>query len=118
MVDTLAPAQTSQHLRISSPSDTAVEYTISSRTGQSSWVITILRNVFRIVVMCYTALATIAKIQTTFYNGTSASVELLLQISQINGFLFTILDSIPWWVLSITSLAIFYLCVKRDYTGK
>lgn len=108
----------SQHLQISSPSSTAVEFTISSRTRKSAKAVTLLRHALRLIVASYTFLATITKLQMTFSTGTNQYIDYLLQASLLNSFLRLIIDSAPWWVLSVTSLLTLYLCVKRDYTGQ
>lgn len=109
--------QTSQHLRITSPSDTAVRYTVSSRTKEPSGAIIFIRHAFRAIVACYTILATIVKLQETFYDGISQSAERLLALSLMNGFLQSLIRNFQWWILCLTSLVTLYLCVRRDYTG-
>lgn len=108
----------SQHLQISSPSSTAVDFTISSRTRKSAKAVTLVRHILRLIVASYTALATITKLQMTFSTGINQYVDYLLQASLLSSFLRLIIDSAPWWVLSVTSLLTLYLCVKRDYTGQ
>lgn len=109
---------TSRHLRISSSSNTAVNYTVSSRSREPAKVVTILQHVFRIVVAFYTTLATIAKLQLTFGSEIDQAVEQLLNVTLLHGFLRLIIDNAQWWVLCITSLIALYLCVRRDYTGR
>lgn len=109
--------QTSDHLRISSPSNTAVKYTISSRTREPAKFVVILRHALRIIVAFYTTLATIAKLQLTFAFEIDQTVEQLLDITLMSGFVRLVMDNAQWWVLCITSLLTLYLCVRRDYTG-
>jgi len=109
---------TSQHLHISSPSNTAVIYTISSRTREPAKFVTILRHTFRIVVAFYTTLATVAKLQLTFASEIDQVVEQMLDVTLMQGFLRLIIDHAQWWVMCLTSLLTLYLCVKRDYTGR
>ena len=108
---------TSQHLRISSPSSTAVRYTISSRANGPSKVVIFLRHVFRIVVAFYTALATTAKLQLTFASDIDPAVEELLQLTMLHGFLRPIIDNAQWWLLCITSLVTLYRFVNSPTQG-
>ncbi len=108
---------TSEHLRVSSSSSTAVKYTVSSRTREPARLVTILRHIFRIVVAFYTILATIAKLHLTFSSEIDESIEMLLDVTFMHGYLQLIVDDTQWWALCITSLLTLYLCVKRDYTG-
>lgn len=107
---------TSQHLRISSSSNTAVKYTVSSRTREPAKIVIILRHVFRLVVAFYTVLATLAKLQLTFMSEIDQHVKQMLDITLMHTFLRLIIDNAHWWVLCITSLITLYLCVRRDYT--
>jgi len=109
--------QTSEHLRVASPSNTAVKYTISSRTREPAKFVSILRHVFRIVVAFYTTVATIAKLQMTLAREIDPDVEQILESTLLYRLLRLIIDNAPWWVLCITSLFTLYLCVRRDYTG-
>lgn len=108
----------SQHLRVSLPSNTAVEFTISSRLKEPAKAIVLLRHALRLIIASYTALATIAKLQLTFSTGISQQIDDLLQASLLDSFLRLIIVNAAWWILSITSLLTLYLCVKRDYTGQ
>jgi len=109
--------ETSEHLRVSSPSNTAVKYTISSRTRKPTKVLVFLRHAFRLIVAFYTVLATVTKLQLTFASEVDATVKTMLQMTLMSSILGLIIQNVEWWVLCITSLITLYLCVKRDYTG-
>ncbi|KAK5954104.1 hypothetical protein OHC33_004676 [Knufia fluminis] len=88
--------QTTDHLRISSPSNTAVKYTISSRTREPAKFVVILRHALRIIVAFYTTLATIAKLQLTFAFEIDQTVEQLLDITLMSGFVRLVMDNAQW----------------------
>ena len=113
----MADAEISQYLKITSPSSTAVQYTVSSRPAKPRLIVTALKHAFRLVVAFYTLLATIAKLQATFRLGVSPIVEEALDTTLLSNVLRFVIENVQWWILCTTSLITLYLCIRRDYTG-
>lgn len=111
------PVQVSQHMSISSPSNTAVSYTVSSRTKTPARLLVYLQHSLRIIVAAYAIVATAAKLQLRFYSELSTHTELLVKWTLLDKFL-QLTTSVEWWVLSVTTLITLYLCVRRNYTGQ
>lgn len=109
--------QVSQYLRVSSPSSTAVKYTVSSSTREPTMVITVIKYALRVAVAFYAVLALIAKLELTFSAGLSFTTTILLKVSLLNGLLQAVLDSLEWWVVLVTSFFTLYLCVRRGNIG-
>lgn len=109
--------QVSQHLRISSPSTTAVNFTVSSRTRQPPRALILMKHTLRLIVAFYAILVTLTKYQTTLLGEVQPYVETCLQWTLLEHFLRLIIDSFEWWTLSATTVLALYLCMRRDYTG-
>lgn len=110
--------QISQHLRVSSPSPTAVNYTVSSRARQPSTVVILLKYLVRILIVFYAMLATLVKLQVTFYDEVHPYVQLCCQWTLVDQLLHLIIDKLEWWMLSISTALTIYLCLRRDYIGQ
>ena len=103
-------------LRITSPSPTAVKFTISSRASDPSFLVSTLRHGFRLFVVFYTVLCTIANLQFTI---PSIEDELQSLLSfMVPDMVQRVVEMVPWWVMGVICLGIIWLCVRRDYTGE
>lgn len=106
---------TSQYLRVSSPSATAVKYTVSSRPNEPAKVVSAIRYVIRIVAVVCALLALIAKLEVHIF---ATGIHTLLSLTLFGGILQSIIDGLEWWILLITSFLTLYLCIRRDHTGQ
>lgn len=103
-------------LRITSPSPTAVKFTISSRASDTSFLVSTLRHGFRLFVVFYTVLCTIAKLQFTI-PIIEDELQSLLSF-MVPEMVQRIIEIVPWWVMGVICLGIVWFCVRRDYTGE
>lgn len=112
--------QISQHLHVSSPSQTAVKYTVSSRTRQPPIAVTVLKHILRVVIAFYAVLATTTKLQITSSNANEIHpyIQLCLQWTLMDQFFYSTIDKVEWWTVLATTALTLYLCMRRDYVGQ
>ncbi|EXJ82830.1 phosphatidylinositol glycan, class H [Capronia epimyces CBS 606.96] len=89
--------------------------------------LTVLRHVVRLVLVFYALLLNVAKAQhhrhhhhhqqdTTELNcAFDKYAQLALQLSLGGGLVKTLAERTEWWILVPLSLAVIYLCLRRDY---
>lgn len=110
--------QISQHLRVSSPSPTAVNYTVSSRARHPSTAVTLLKHMVRVFIVFYAVLATLVKLQITLFDEVHTYVQLCCEWTLVEQFVHLITDKLEWWMLLMSTAVTIYLCLRRDYIGQ
>lgn len=107
-----------------SPSPTTVFYTVSTRPPNPSArarLLTLLKHAVRSLLVALVLLIILIKVQKT----TTSEWEWLdatLRTVQPTGLVGTLIQSLAeqhdWWIVIGVSLAVVYICLRRDYTGK
>lgn len=104
------------HLWIEAPSSTATEYVVSSKKHPSSGVFTAMGHFLRVAVCYHALLVLLMRLQTTGHVASeNVYLDLLLRLTVFDSILRAIAVGSEWGVLAISTMATFWLCLRRPH---
>ena len=98
-------------------------YSVASSTKTSRFlrkvsVFALFKHTIRILLVCYTLLVNLAKIQTVVQlPRVDACVDFLLRLSSLGSFITLLAETAEWWILVPLSVGVVYSSLRRDYVG-
>ena len=105
------------HLQVEAPSSTAVNYVVTSKKHPSSRFITFAGHLIRTAVVFHAILLVLVK--SNFGDGKGhrddGYLGFLLQLTVLDSLITLIAVNLEWWVVILSSLTTFWLCLRRPY---
>jgi hypothetical protein len=107
------------HLEVEAPSATTISYVVTSNKRPKPRLFALIGIAVRFALIFHILLVNLSKAQSTATSEVqSRYTEALFKLTVLDGFINALAASFEWWAVSVASMAVLWLCLRRPYTGE